>query len=121
MCGEVWENVTKNFAQKIAGKGRGDYLMGRHWQRFARECGLNPRQVLERIGTLAKSAFAEAAAAESEVTAMPAGGHPVLTQTRQAVERRAQLVLAQLHELGDETAQAGDPSDVARVGEGGAP
>ena len=64
MCGEVWENVTKNLAQKIAGKSRGDYLMGRDWQRFARECGLNPRQVLERISTLAKSAIAEAGAAE---------------------------------------------------------
>lgn len=30
MCGEVWENVTKNLAQKIAGKSRGDYLKGRH-------------------------------------------------------------------------------------------
>jgi serine/threonine-protein kinase HipA len=121
MCGEVWENVTKNFAQKIAGKSRGDYIMGRHWQRFARECGLNPRQVLERIGTLANSAIAEAAAAESEVTTMLAGGHPILNQTRQAVERRAQLVLEQLHEVGDETAQADETSDVARAGEGGPP
>jgi serine/threonine-protein kinase HipA len=24
MCGEVWENVTKNLAQKIAGESRGD-------------------------------------------------------------------------------------------------
>jgi serine/threonine-protein kinase HipA len=115
MCGEVWENVTKNLAQKIAGKSRGDYLMGRHWQRFARECGLNPRQVLERISTLAKSAIAEAGAAESEVVVMPAGGHAILNQTRQAVERRAHLLLAQLHEAGDETAKAGDGSGVARA------
>ena len=32
MCGEVWENVTKNLAQKIAGKSRGDHLNGRDWQ-----------------------------------------------------------------------------------------
>ena len=78
MCGEVWENVTKNLAQKIAFKSRGDYLKGRHWQRFARECGLNPRQVLERISALAKSVIAEAGAAESEVAAMPAGEHIIL-------------------------------------------
>jgi serine/threonine-protein kinase HipA len=107
MCGEVWENITKNLAQKIAGKSRGDYLMGRHWQRFARECGLNPRQVLERISTLAKSAIAEASAAEAEVVAMQAGEHAILIQTRQTVERRAQLLLAQLHEAGDETANNG--------------
>jgi hypothetical protein len=78
MCGEVWENVTKNLAQKIAGKSRGDHLKGRHWQRFARECGLNPKQVIDRVGALAKSVIAETGAAQSEVAAMPAGGHAIL-------------------------------------------
>ena len=103
MCGEVWENVTKNLAQKIAGKSRGDYLTGRDWQLFARECGLNPKQVIDRVGALAKSVISEAGAAQSEVAAMPAGGHEILDQTRQAVERRARTVLAQLQEFG------GDP------------
>jgi serine/threonine-protein kinase HipA len=49
MCGDVWQNVTKNLAQKIAGASRGDLLKGRHWSRFARECGLNPRLVLDRV------------------------------------------------------------------------
>jgi serine/threonine-protein kinase HipA len=102
MCGEVWENVTKNLAQKIAGKSRGDYLKGRHWQRFARECGLNPKQVVDRVGVLARNAIAEAGAAESEVAAMPAGGHAILGQARQAVERRARALLMQLQELEDE-------------------
>ena len=99
MCGDVWENVTKNLAQKIAGKSRGDQLNGSDWQRFALECGLNPRQVLDRVGTLAKSALAEAEAATSEVAAMPAGPHEVLAQTRQAVERRASVIVAQLRKL----------------------
>jgi serine/threonine-protein kinase HipA len=104
MCGEVWENVTKNLVQKIGGTNRSDHLNGKHWQRFARECGLNPRQVLERISALAKSAIAEAGAAASEVAVMPAGEHIILSQTRQAVERRAHLLLAQLHGAGSETA-----------------
>jgi serine/threonine-protein kinase HipA len=99
LCGEVWDSVTKNLAQKIAGESRGDYLKGRHWQRFARECGLNPRQVLDRVGTLAKSVMVEADAAASEVAAMPAGTHVMLDQTRQAVERRANVLIAQLQEL----------------------
>jgi serine/threonine-protein kinase HipA len=103
MCGEIWENVTKNLAQKIAGANRGDDLQGWHWRRLARECGLNPKQVIDRVGALAKSAVAEAEAAASDVAAMPAGGHVVLDQTRQAVERRAHALLAQLQELG------GDP------------
>jgi serine/threonine-protein kinase HipA len=98
MCGEVWENVTKNLAQKIGGTGRGDALTARHWRQFARDCGLNPGQVLERIRTLAEAARAEAPAAASEVAAMPAGSHPVLEQAQQAVERRAKLILARLQE-----------------------
>jgi serine/threonine-protein kinase HipA len=102
MCSEVWENVTKNLAQKIAGKSRGDYLKGRHWQRFARECGLNPKQVVDRVGVLARNAISEAGQAESEVAAMPAGGHAILGQARQSVERRARALLMQLQELEDE-------------------
>src|SRR5215472_9295373 len=98
MCGEVWGNVTKNLAQTVAGKSRGDDLNARDWQRFARECGLNPRQVLDLVGTLAKSAIAEAEAAASEVAAMPAGSHEILELTRHAVERRAGQLLAQLQE-----------------------
>ena len=98
MCGEVWENVTKNLAQKIGGTGRADALTARHWRQFARDCGLNPGQVLERIRTLAEAALAEAPAAASEVAAMPAGSHGVLEQARQAVARRAKLILARLQE-----------------------
>jgi serine/threonine-protein kinase HipA len=82
-----------------SGESRGDHLKRRHWQRFARECGLNPRQVIDRVEALAKSAIAEAEAAEVEVTAMPAGNHPILRQTRQAIEQRARGILAQLQEL----------------------
>jgi serine/threonine-protein kinase HipA len=106
MCGEVWNNVTKNLAQKIAGESRGDYLKRGHWQRFARESGLNPRQVIDRVEALAKSVIAEAEAAASEVAAMPAGHHVILDQTRQAVERRASALLTQLQEVG--AVKAGD-------------
>jgi serine/threonine-protein kinase HipA len=98
MCGEVWNHVTKNFAQKIAGEGRGDALTATHWQQFARACGLNPRQALDRVGALASSIMAEAGAAQAEVEEMPAGGHEVLPQVREAVERRARAVLERLQE-----------------------
>jgi serine/threonine-protein kinase HipA len=107
MCGEVWGNVTKNLAQKIAGKSRGDDLTGKDWQHFARECGLNPRQVVDRVAALAKLAAAETAAAASDVAAMPAGSHELLEQTRQAIERRACLLLAQLQEPGSEVVKKG--------------
>jgi serine/threonine-protein kinase HipA len=103
MCADVWTNVTKALAQKIAGKTRGHHVNGRDWQQLARDCGLNPRQVLERVHTLARLVMAEAKTAASEVAAMPAGTHEVLEQTRQAVERRANAIFAQLQGLGDET------------------
>jgi serine/threonine-protein kinase HipA len=104
MCGEVWENVTKNLAQKIAGMSRGDQLKRTHWQQFARECGLNPKQVIDRIDALAKLAIAEAELAVSEVAAMPAASHAILDATRQAIERRARRLLIQLQELESDAA-----------------
>jgi serine/threonine-protein kinase HipA len=101
MCGEVWENVTKNMVQKIGGATRADDLTGSHWQEFASECSLNPRQVLDRVASLAKLVIAEAGLAESDVAAMPAGGHPILYQIRQAIERRARSLLLQLQGFGD--------------------
>jgi serine/threonine-protein kinase HipA len=102
MCGEVWDSITKNLAQKIAGTNRGDHINKTHWQQFARECGLNPKQVIDRIDALAKSAIAEANLAASVVAAMPAGDHEILYQAREAVERRTRQLLAQLQEADDE-------------------
>ena len=108
MCGEVWENVTKNLVHKIGDSNRGAQLHAKHWQRFARECGLNPKQVLDRVATLARSVIAEVGAAEFEVAAMPAGGHPILSQARQAILDRAKVLLEQL-QLDLREGAAGDP------------
>jgi hypothetical protein len=37
---------------------------------------------------------------------MPAGTHEVLDQTREAVERRARILVAQLQEFGDDPVKA---------------
>jgi len=108
MCGRAWPHVTKNMAQKIAGKNRGEELGGKDWLRFARECGLGARQVIARVKALARSAMDEAAAAAAEVAAMPAAGHPILDDVRASVEHRAQTLLAQLDETESEVAP-GEP------------
>jgi serine/threonine-protein kinase HipA len=104
MCGEPWRHVTKNLAQRIAGKSRGDELTGKDWHRFARECGLGARQVVARVRTLAQSALAESGAAAAQVSAMPAGPHPILEEVQACVTRRAQTLLAQLDEAEDHVA-----------------
>jgi serine/threonine-protein kinase HipA len=101
LCGDVWENVTKHMVHKIGGISRADYLTGRHWHQLARECGLNPAEVLGRVAALAKSVISEAQTAESEVAAMPAGGHEILYRTRQAIERRALALLERVYESED--------------------
>src|ERR1700686_4061893 len=93
MCGDVWENVTKRLSHKIAGESRGEQLEGRHWHRFARECGLNPRQVVDRVSTLAKSALAKAEEAAAEVAGMPAGA-PRFRQLRGNGRRGSLLICA---------------------------
>ncbi len=97
ICGAVWESVTKSFAQKIGGEGRGEHLDSSHWRQLAHECGLNPKQVFERISVLASLALRELEAAATEVVAMPAGGHESLELARGAVERRARAIIAKLN------------------------
>ncbi|HEY7243407.1 MAG TPA: type II toxin-antitoxin system HipA family toxin, partial [Xanthobacteraceae bacterium] len=98
VCGEVWDHVTRRLAQRIGGAERGDALTARHWRQLARDCGLNPAQVLERVRGLAELVLAETQAAAAEVAAMPAGTHPILDAARAAVEARAKLILAQSEE-----------------------
>jgi len=99
MCADVFDGVTKNMAQKIAGKSRGDHLCGRHWQRMAVECGLNPSRTLQRVERLASSVLMQAEAALKAVEAMPAGGHAMLKNVHDAVIRRAQHIKTQIAEV----------------------
>lgn len=98
MCGEVWEGITRNLAQKVGGQNRGEHIKAKHWQRLAVESGLNPKRVIARVRRLATSVLLEADAAAAEVAAMPAGDHPLLGHVKEAVTRRARRVLQQLDE-----------------------
>jgi serine/threonine-protein kinase HipA len=114
MCGAPWRHVTKNFAQKIAGKARGEQLTAEDWHRFAKECGLGARQVVARVRDLAQAAKAAAGAAAADVAAMPAGGHPILGEVQGAIEQRAQTLLAQL-DAPEAEASAGEAMVVASL------
>jgi serine/threonine-protein kinase HipA len=98
MCAAAWEGITQNLAQKIAGKNRGEYLKRRHWERFAKDCGLNPTQTVRRVEALATAALTEFAAAAEEVNAMPAGPHTMVKHFAKAIEARARTLISGLHE-----------------------
>ena len=103
VCAEPYAGITRNLAQKIAGKNRGEHLKRRHWQRFSREAGLGPGAVLRRIGALAATALREAPFARADVEAMPAGGHALLPAIEQAVAMRCRAILDGLADpAGDE-------------------
>jgi len=96
MCAAAWENVTKNLSQTIAGKDRGDYLMGRHWQRMADECGFNRTMILGRIEAVAERARRELPKAVEAVKAMPGGDHPLLGEFASVIEARCRTVVHNL-------------------------
>ena len=98
MCALAWEHVTRNMAQKIAGKNRGEHLKKRHWQRFAADVGLNPPRLVARVRDLAKATLAETRNAAADVAAMPAGAHPLMQQVSDAIEGRARALLSGLEE-----------------------
>lgn len=96
MCGAVWDNVTRNMAQKIAGKNRGEHLERRHWETFAADCGLNPTRLVARVEALCRAVLANVRPAAEEVAAMPAGPHVLLPAFADAIGARARAVLARL-------------------------
>lgn len=98
MCAEAWDGITRNLAQTIAGKNRGEHLKRRHWEAFAQECGLNGRGLIARVRALAASVAREVAAAADAVSAMPAGPHPLMPVVVKAIEARARAMTAGLDE-----------------------
>lgn len=114
MCAAAWDGVTKNLAQKIAGKNRGDHLKRRHWETFAKDCGLSSSGILNRVGTLANTILKELDGAMTDVAAMPAGSHSMMPEFKKAIEARARAVIAGLNEVEPaETAQPVKPKNAS--------
>ena len=107
MCAEPYPNITRNLAQTIAGKNRGEHLKRRHWERFFRSAGLGVRPSLERVARLASAVLAEGRPAREEVEALPAAQHAMIGECEGSVSRRSQAVLAGLaDDSGSEEAAA---------------
>lgn len=96
LCASAWDGITKNMAQKIAGKSRGDHLKRRHWERMARECGLSPPRLVKRVEDLAARVLREVKTAAEEVNAMPAGTHNLMPKFVEIIEERARRIIAGL-------------------------
>jgi serine/threonine-protein kinase HipA len=106
MCAAIWDGVTKNLAQKIGGKNRGEHLKHRHWLRMAEDCGLNPTRLVARVKALATRVMVELDQAVAAVTDMPAGGHGLLPDVHKAIGKRCRAVITGLAEIGPDNAPA---------------
>lgn len=103
MCADVWDGVTKNLAQKVAGKNRGEHLKHRHWLRMAEDCGLNPTRLVARVESLAAKVTGEIDQAITEVAAMPAGGHSLIGDIHTAISKRCRAIVGGLADKGTGT------------------
>jgi serine/threonine-protein kinase HipA len=111
MCAEPYEGITRNLAQTIAGKNRGEHLVRRHWERFFREARLGVAPSLQRIRHLAEAVLAQAAGAREEVEALPAGAGAMLAQCEDSVTRRAGAILAGLDDDRSEPGGEGEEGE----------
>lgn len=112
MCAAAWDNITRNLAQKIAGKNRGEHLKKRHWQQFAADCGLNATRLIRRVEELGRIVLRNVAATAAAVDAMPAGTHVLMPKFVEAIEQRGCAIIAGLSE---DAAADEDRQVVARV------
>jgi serine/threonine-protein kinase HipA len=98
MCAAAWDGVSRNLAQIICDKNRGEHLKRRHWEAFALACGLSLARVVARVRALVQVVQRELDNATTEVEAIPAGGHVMLPAFKDAIQARTRAMLAGLYE-----------------------
>lgn len=78
MNGDIYPDVTRNMAMKIAGKNRGHYIHARHWNSMAEENQLSASQVRRRVGDLSQAVLDMLPSVVDELNALKAS--PVYKQ-----------------------------------------
>jgi serine/threonine-protein kinase HipA len=110
MSGLIWENITPNHAQDVGGQRRGRHIWGRHWRRFAEECGLAGPATVRRVVSVSERILSELPRAIEEVAALPTG-EQWLNPLGAAISELAQLVRD--HALSAGPDQPGPPHPTA--------
>ncbi len=93
MCAKVWPQVTTNLANTVAGKNRGDHLKGRHWQKEARACGLNPSATLRQVEDLCHRVQAALPEVQERIIALDPEASAMAEQCRDAIAGRCRALL----------------------------
>lgn len=78
MNGDIYPDVTRNLAMKIAGENRGHHIHARHWNGMAEENKLSAAQVRRRVGELSQAVLDALPSVVDELNALKAS--PVYKQ-----------------------------------------
>ncbi|OSP53714.1 HipA domain-containing protein [Pseudoruegeria sp. SK021] len=98
MCAKLWPSITSKQAMSLATKWEGDYFKGRHWQREAALCGLNPTAALRRVEMLCKATMKHLPQAVEEVIAMDPDAELWVREVENYIAERATFLVNGLAE-----------------------
>jgi serine/threonine-protein kinase HipA len=87
----VYPELSPKMAMKVGGKYKFDEVLGRHWNKFAREAGLSPAIVERRLRGLAQTIL-PAATAERELLVAEGAASPLFDSIVDTVRERAAAV-----------------------------
>jgi serine/threonine-protein kinase HipA len=113
MNGDIYPDVTRNLAMKIAGKNRGHYIYARHWDRMAEENQLSGAQVKRRVGELSQAVLDALPSVVEELNALKKS--PVYQQISDYVAGYCRDMLRNLKsDVEDEPEEDSEPEAGAR-------
>lgn len=89
----VYPELSSRMAMKIGGKYEFDAVLPRHWEKFARDVGLAPSMVRQRLGKLA-DAMVPALAAERKHLEAEGIDSPIIEPMSEMIAARARSISA---------------------------
>jgi len=92
LCTAAYPGLTPELAMGIGGERRPEWIMGRHWQRFAQACGLGWPWVRERLLWMAEE-LPNTAQATADQVAREVGEQPILEPITGIITERCGRVL----------------------------
>ncbi|MGP3699451.1 HipA domain-containing protein [Rhodobacter sp. NSM] len=98
MCAKPWPSIIRKQAMSLATKWDGDYFKGRHWQREAALCGLNPTAALRRVEVLCRATMKHLPQAVEEVIAMDPDAEDWVREVEKYIAERATFLVNGLAE-----------------------
>ncbi|MGN6648838.1 HipA domain-containing protein, partial [Trinickia sp.] len=94
----IYPQLSARFAFKIGGENRPEWIMARHWERFAKETGLSMRYVRDVVSSVTKAVQAALPSVHEQMLADIASESiaKVLRMIRDNVEAQCRMLLTRI-------------------------